>query len=419
MSSAPPARRRVAITGLGAICPLGATPDAVWSELVAGRSAVDAVAFTNPATDVPLVIPAAAIPETWHKPLDRDASFMTDKFTRLALMASEDAIADAGLDFTREDRGRCGTSTASCMSGITETDVAFRALYVDKRPKVHPYTLLRTMANAPAFFLSMRHELTGPSLSTEAACSSSSVAIGEAARQIQHGYADVMIAGGAETLLTYAAVNCWKSAQLLAALHANPAKSCRPFDATRAGTALGEGAIYVVLEEWERARARGARIHAELVGYACTTDCFHPTQPSVEGQRLPMSRALHDAGLPPSSVGYIHAHGTGTRANDTVETQAIKAVLGDHARRVAISSSKGAIGHLAGAAGAFGFLVCVKALQTATVPPTANLDTPDPECDLDYVPNVGREARGLGVAMSNAFGFGGTAASLIVAVPQA
>jgi len=304
------------------------------------------------------------------------------------------------------------------MSGITETEIGFRAIYVEKRPKVHPFTLLRTMSNAPAFFISMAHGLSGPSLSYEATCSASSVALGEAARTIRHGYADVMVAGGTETLLTYAAINCWDSARLLAPLADDPARSCRPFDATRAGTALGEGAAYMVLEAWEHAVARGARIHAELTGYACSTDGAHPTHPSVAGQRLPMCRALDDAGLAPTDIGYIHAHGTGTKANDAVETQAIKDAFGEHARRLAISSTKGMTGHLVGASGAFGLLLCVQALRTGQVPPTANLAVPDPECDLDYVPGMGRDAPGLSAAMCNAFGFGGTAASIIVSAPR-
>lgn len=412
-------RRRVAITGLGVMSALGTDPDSVWTAMLAGRPAVGAVTYRNPATGTTLTVPAAPIPPAWAKPLDKGTAIMSDKFTRYALMASADAIADAGIDFARERRERCGTSTGSCMSGITETEVGFNAIFVGGRSKVHPFTLLRTMSNAPAFFVSMAHQLTGPSLSSEATCSSSSVAIGEAARQIRHGYADVMVAGGTETLLTYSAINCWHAAQLLAPLHEDPAKSCRPFDATRAGTALGEGAVYVVLEEWEHARARGARIYAELAGYACTTDCFHPTQPSVEGQKLPMERALADAGIAPDAVGYINAHGTGTRSNDAVETHAVKAVFGAHAKRLAISSSKSMTGHLVGAAGAFGLLMCVKAIEAQAVPPTANLDVPDPECDLDYVPHVGRAAPGLRVAMGNAFGFGGTAASLVVAAPGA
>ena len=342
---------------------------------------------------------------------------MCDKYTRLALMAAADAVADAKLDFAQEDRGRCGTSTGTCMSGISETEVGFTTIFVEKKAKVHPFTLLRTMANGPAAFISIAHQLTGPSLSTGATCSSSSVAIGEAARQIQHGYADVMIAGGTETLLTYSAINCWHSAQLLAPLHEDPAQSCRPFDATRAGTALGEGAVYMVLESVEHAQARGARIYAELAGYACSTDSFHPTNPSVEGQRLPMVRALADAGLPPSAIGYINAHGTGTKANDATETQAVKQAFGAHAKALAISSNKAQTGHLIGAAGAFGLLLCIKALETGQVPPTANLKQADPECDLDCVPGVGRAAPGLAAAMGNAFGFGGTAASLIVTQP--
>jgi 3-oxoacyl-[acyl-carrier-protein] synthase II len=204
---------------------------------------------------------------------------------------------------------------------------------------------------------------------------------------------------------------------LLAPLHNDPAQSCRPFDATRDGTVLGEGAAYVVLEEWDRALERGAKIYAELAGYACTADSAHVTQPSVDGQSRPMRGALADAGLAPDVVGYINAHGTGTKLNDAVETKAIKAVFGEHARRLVVSSSKSMVGHMVGASGAFGLLMCVMALRTRQVPPTANLTTPDKDCDLDNVPNSGRSVSGLVAAMVNAFGFGGTAASIVVTAP--
>ena len=396
------------------MCPLGNVLTEVWARMLAGHSAVAALTLINTATGAALTVPAAAVPDTALLPLPKATEFMCDKFGRLALMAAGDAVKDARLDLAAMDRTRIGTSTGTCMGGISETEAGFDTLYVRKRPKVHPLTVVRTMYNSPAAFISIDYGLSGPALCYSTTCSSSSVALGEAARQIRHGYADAMIAGGTETLLTYSAVNCWYSAQLLAPLHENPAQSCRPFDATRNGTVLGEGAVYMMLEEWEGAVARGARIYAELAGYACCADSAHAIQPSVAGQAQPMRAALADAGLAPEAVGYINAHGTATKLNDAVETQAIKAVFGDHARRLAVSSSKSMVGHMVGAAGAMGLMACVQALHTQQVPPTATLTTADPECDLDYVPGRGRPAPGLTAALSNAFGFGGTAASLLV-----
>jgi 3-oxoacyl-[acyl-carrier-protein] synthase II len=408
-------RRRVAVTGMGVVCPLGGAVEAVWASVMAGRSAIASRTFTNAATGTSLTVPAAGIPDAALRPVPKSDLAWSDRFGRLALMAAADAIADAGLQFEREDRSRIGVSSGTCMGGITETEVGFNAIYLRHRPKVHPFTVLRTMYNAPTALVAAAHKLTGPALAYSTTCSSSSVAIGEAARQIRHGYADVMVAGGAESLLTYSAINCWYSAQLLAPLHDDPAQSCRPFDATRNGTVLGEGAAYVVLEDWDHAVARGARIHAELAGYGCSADVNHLTQPSVAGQASSMRLALADAGMDGGAVGYVNAHGTATRLNDEVETNAIKQVFGSHATHLAVSSTKSMVGHMVGAAGAMGLLMCVKAVTTAQVPPTANLKHPDPECDLDYVPDAGRSAPHLRVAISNAFGFGGTAASLVVA----
>jgi 3-oxoacyl-[acyl-carrier-protein] synthase II len=269
------------------------------------------------------------------------------------------------------------------------------------------------MYNGPAAFIAQEHELTGPTLCYSTTCSSSSVAIGEAMRQIRHGYADAMIAGGSETLLTYSAFNIWSSGHLLAAVSEKPAQSCRPFSANRDGTALGEGAVFLVLEAEDHARSRGARVYAELAGYGIAGDCAHVTQPSVDGQSRPMRLALDDAGSRPEEVDYIQAHGTGTRLNDVTEVKAIKRVFGAHAMKFAVSSCKAQVGHMVGAAGAMGALIGALAIHYGEIPPTAFLSEVDPECDLDFVPNVGRRLSELNVVMTNAFGFGGTGASLI------
>jgi 3-oxoacyl-[acyl-carrier-protein] synthase II len=410
--------RRVAITGIGILCPLGNDLSEVWSATMAGRSAIAARTFTNAATSGQLTVPVAGVSDSVLSPLPKATELMCDKFGRLALMAAGAAIRDARLDLAQEDRSRIGASTGTCMGGISETEVGFDTLYLRKRAKVHPFTVVRTMYNSPAAFICIDYQLSGPALSYSTTCSSSSVAIGEAARQIRHGYADVIIAGGSETLLTYSAVNCWFSAQLLAPLHDEPARSCRPFDVSRNGTVLGEGAVFLVLEEWDRAVARGARIYAELAGYACTADANHATQPSIQGQALSMQRALADAAIVAETVGYINAHGTATKLNDATETKAIKSVFGSHAHKLGISSSKSMVGHMVGAAGAFGIAMCAQAIATQHIPPTANLSAPDPECDLDYVPNTGRPAHSLTAALCNAFGFGGTAATVVVTAPH-
>lgn len=370
--------------------------------------------FANAATGATLTVPAAPVPSSALRPLPKTVAFMADKFAQLAVMAAGDAIAASGLELANEDRTRIGVSTGSCMNGISETETGFKHLFVDRRARVHPFTLVRTMPNGPAAYVAMTLGLSGPALHYSTTCSSASVAIGEASRQIRHGYADTMIAGGTETLLTYSAVSCWQSAGLLARVADDPARSCRPFDATRDGAVLGEGSAFVVLEELEAARRRAAPIVGEVVGYACSADSQHVAQPSSDGQAACMRAALADSGIDPGAVGYIHAHGTGTKQNDSVETKAIRSAFGAHADKLAVSSSKSMVGHMIGAAGAFGFILCVKALESKQLPPTANLRDPDPDCDLDYVPNVSRRDASLRVAMVNAFGFGGTSASLLV-----
>jgi len=386
---------------------------------MSGRSAVAALSLSNPATGNELVIPAATVPDEALSELPRGIMGMTDRFARFALMASDSAIRHAELEILRENPERCGVASGSCMNGITEEENGFVRLLVQKKDKVHPFTLIRTMPNGPAAFIAMVHGLSGPAYHFSTTCSSSSVAIGEASRLIRHGYADVMIAGGTETLLTYSAVNCWTSAALLAPLAVDDAStSCRPFDANRCGTVLAEGATFVVLEEWEHVRGRNGRALAELIGYACNSDASHVTHPSVEGQALPMRMALLDASMSPSEVGYLNAHGTGTKANDSSESAAIHMVFGSRALSLPISSSKAAVGHMVGASGAFGMAMCIGALLRQQVPPTANWTARDPDCDLDYVPDTWRSSSGINAAMCNAFGFGGTSASLIVCLPK-
>ena len=275
------------------------------------------------------------------------------------------------------------------------------------------------MYNGPAAYIGIAHGLAGPTLTYTTTCSSSAVSIGEAMRQIRHGYADVMLAGGAEAPFAYVSIKAWQALQVLAPERAgDPAATCRPFSRDRNGTVLGDGAAIVVLEDWERAQRRGARIYAELAGYGVSNDASHMTQPSVASQTHTMRLALADAGMAPEAVDYVNAHGTATPLNDVTETQAIKEVFGTHAHSLAVSSTKSMHGHLVGAAGALELVVCTLALRRQSMPPTAHLDVPDPECDLDYVPHVGRQAR-IRAAMTNSFAVGGTAAVLVVREPAA
>jgi 3-oxoacyl-[acyl-carrier-protein] synthase II len=270
------------------------------------------------------------------------------------------------------------------------------------------------MNNASASHISIEYGLSGPCLTLSTACASSANAIGEAFRQVRDGYVDVMLTGGAEAFLTYGGFRSWESLRVLAVEDPeDPSKSCKPFSKNRTGLVLGEGAAVVVLEEMERAIRRGSPIYAELLGYGSTSDAGHIARPSLEGQARAMAEALKEAGLLPEDIDYINAHGTATQWNDRLETQAIKKVFDDDARKVPVSSTKSMHGHTMGASGAIEFIVSLLAIKNQAVPPTINLDQPDPECDLDYVPNIGRKGVTVNTVMSNAFGFGGTNAVLI------
>jgi len=303
------------------------------------------------------------------------------------------------------------------MGGSETTDDGYHTLYAEQSDRVKPYSVLMAMNNAAASWIALDHGLEGPNLTYSTACSSSAVAIGEAARRIAHGEVDVMLAGGTEAPLTFGTLKAWEALRTLAPEDADAGASCRPFSKDRAGLVLGEGAAVVVLEDWERARARGAPVVAELVGYGLFTDAAHITRPSVEGQAEAMRRALAHAGCDVGDVGYINAHGTGTLANDVVETAAIKAVFGERARAIPVSSTKSMHAHLLGAAGAVEFVATVLALARRILPPTMHLRVADPECDLDYVPGAARAAGDAPVALSNSFAFGGTNAVLVARRP--
>jgi len=404
--------RRVVITGLGGVSALGIGVPALWEGLAAGRSGVrrvtvcDTDLLTNPiAAEVPSFDPAAY--------LTPDQLLLCDRYAAFAMAAASEAWNEAGLDLSDEERERAGVLIGTGMGGVTRQDEAYRLLYEKKATRFHPFTIPRVMYNAAASHISMKFRLEGPTLCISTACASASHAIGEAAELIRGGRADVMVAGGADAPIAPGVVKAWESMRVLAPCGDDPAAACRPFSADRQGLVLGEGAGVVILEERERAVRRGAVIHGELAGYGATADAAHITTPGVDAPARAIRQALAQAGVEPAQVDYVNAHGTATRLNDTTETQIIKRVFGDHARKLAISSTKSMHGHMMGASGAIELLATLMAIERGIVPPTANYRQPDPECDLDYVPNQAREMK-VDVAISNSFAFGGLNAVLAI-----
>jgi 3-oxoacyl-[acyl-carrier-protein] synthase II len=404
--------RRVAVTGLGVVTPLGNCISDVFDALEAGRSAVRRL---PPALARQLRAPIAATVQ-----FDGAAHFpgahlrQLDRVSQMALVAAAQAVTDAGIDFASERRERCGVFVGSSLGGVESTDEGYRVLYAPEQGRVKPYTVITAMTSAPAAWIGIEYSLTGPNLTFSTACSSSAVALGEAARRIGGGEADVMLAGGTEAPLSAGVLAAWDAMRTLATEDPIDASaSCRPFASTRSGLVLAEGAAFVVLEDWQHALRRGAPIHAELAGYGLTSDVAHITRPTVEGQAAAMRAALDSAQLAPEDVDYINAHGTATLQNDAVETAAIKQVLGARAYAIPVSSTKSMHGHLLGAAGALEFAIAVVALERGLVPPTMHLNSPDPACDLDYVAEGARRGARLRAVMSNSFAFGGTNAALI------
>jgi 3-oxoacyl-[acyl-carrier-protein] synthase II len=337
-----------------------------------------------------------------------------DRVSQFSITAAAAAVADAGIEFTDELRRRSGVSFGTGMGSAGALEETFHQVLLRDPTRVRPLTVLKVMNNASAGHVAIQYGLGGPDLTYSCACSSSAVAIGEAYRQVRHGYADVMIAGGAEAALTYTFFRAWDAMHVLApADPVDASASCRPFAKNRSGLVLGEGAAMIVLEERDAALRRGATIYAELAGYGSSNEHAHITKPSVDGQAHAMKLALADGGVAPEEIDYVNAHGTATLLNDQTETRALKQVFGDRAYRIPVSSTKSMHGHLLGGAGALEFAISLLAMRNNAVPPTANLEVTDPECDLDYVPGEGRTGQDLRCVMSSSFAFGGTNAVLI------
>ncbi len=404
--------KRVAVSGLGVVSPLGNDVATFFDGLSKGRSGIGRIEGRLAERLGCRVAASAAFDGGVHFPAPKLR--MLDRVSQFALVAASQCVRDAALDFTAIEKSRVGVFVGTGMGGAQATDDGYFTLYAENSDRLRPFTVLMAMANAPASWIGLEYGLTGPNLTYSSACSSSAVAIGEAARRIASGEIDVAIAGGAEAPLNFGTLKAWEGPKTLAMEDKDdPSASCKPFAKDRSGLVLGEGAAMVVLESREHLQRRSGRSRGEIAGYGLTTDATHITRPSVDGQRSAMERALADAALSPEDIDYINAHGTGTAANDSVETAAIKAVMGERAYRIPVSSTKSMHGHLLGAAGALELVATLLALENEIAPPTINLRVPDPECDLDYVPLAARAIPGARAALSSSFAFGGTNAVLV------
>lgn len=407
-------RRRVVVTGLGVVSPIGTGHQAFWDGLAAGRSGVGRVTRFDPAGYATQI--AAEVRDFDASAyMDRKEARRNDRFVQFAYAAARMAMEHARFAITPANAGRTGVLIGSGIGGAATWEEQHRTLLERGPDRVSPFFVPMIIVNMASGVTAILLGAKGPSSCVVTACATGGNAIGDAARLIERGDADVMLAGGAEAAVTPLAMAGFCSMKAMSTRNDEPERACRPFDARRDGFVMGEGAGVVALEALEHAEARGAPVLAELIGYGVTTDAFHITQPDPEGDGAfrSMTAAIADAGIEPEAIDYINAHGTSTPYNDRLETLAIKRVFGDHARRLAVSSTKSMTGHLLGAAGGVEFVACVLALRHQMIPPTINYEVPDHECDLDYVPNAPRPAR-LRTVMSNAFGFGGHNAILIL-----
>jgi 3-oxoacyl-[acyl-carrier-protein] synthase II len=405
--------RRVAVSGIGVVSALGNTPADVIDNARRGVSGVRRL-------EIPFAKRLAA-PLAATVDFDPEAHFdptqarLLDRFSQFALFAANQAVADSRNVLFGADRERAGVFVGTGMGGTHTMDSGYKTLYQDGSDRIKPFTILMGMHNAAAAWIGIEHALLGANLTYSTACSSSAVAIGEAWMRIAGGHLDVAIAGGSEAPLSSGSLKAWEALHTLASVDpVSPSASCRPFSKHRTGMVLGEGAAMVVLEPWDRAIARGARIHGEVLGYGLSNDASHITRPSAAGQAAAMRGALKSAGIEAREVQAINAHGTGTLANDSTETAAIRAIFGAQADQVPISATKAIHGHLLGAAGALECVLSLLAMQHAVALPTMHWQAQDPQCDLDYVPNTCREGVHARTMLSNSFAFGGMNAVLVL-----
>jgi len=406
-------KRRVVITGMGVMSALGRDLETFWNNLIAGKSGVSKIESFD-ASDFSTRIAAEIKDFNPEDYIDKKEARRMDRFVQFAVAASLNALQDAKLKIGEDaDPDRCGVYVGSGIGGLGTWEEQHRIL-LEKGPKrVSPFFIPMMIANMASGQISMLVGAKGPNSTAVTACATGTHSIGDSFKLIQRDDADIMICGGAEATIRPIGMAGFCALRAMSTRNDEPEKASRPFDIDRDGFVMGEGAGILVLEELEHAKKRGARIYAEVIGYGMSGDAYHMTDPDPEGAARCMSRAIRDAGIEPSQVDYINAHGTSTPVGDKSETTAIKKALGDHAYKVAISSTKSMTGHLLGAAGGVEAVITGLSLSRGKIAPTINLDNPDPECDLDYVPNVAREAN-LSIAMSNSFGFGGHNATIVL-----
>ncbi len=410
--------RRVVITGMGIVSPVGNQLETAWQNVCEGRSGISRLDDFDVSKFSTQIAGTVRDFDVTRYLEPRDARRM-DIFMHYGIAASVDALRDSGLEITEENGHRVGVSMGAGIGGLATIEDNHNKYLAGGPRKISPFFIPGSIINMVSGNVSIMEHVTGPNLSVVTACATSTHSIGIAARSVMHGDADVMLAGGSEYATTPLAMGGFCSARAMSTRNDEPEKASRPFDRDRDGFVLSNGAGCVVLEELEHARARGARIYAEMVGFGMSGDAYHITSPPEDGEgaRKCMVAAMRDAQLDPADIDYLNAHGTSTPVGDKGETFAIRRAFGDSAERLAVSSTKSCTGHLLGAAGVVEAIFCILAIRDQVLPPTINLEHPDPECDLDYVPNTARDAK-VGAAISNSFGFGGTNASLVFRAPD-
>jgi 3-oxoacyl-[acyl-carrier-protein] synthase II len=406
--------RRVVVTGIGVISPVGNDLPTFWESLTTGRSGIRRYeAFDSDIYECKIAGEVRYFePAPYFK--NPKSARRTDRFTQFAVAASKFALEDSGMDLEKIDRNRFGVMLGSGIGGLKSMEDECKRLFERGPTRVSPFTIAMMISNMASGIVSMEYDLRGPNMCIVTACATANNSLGEAWRIIKFGDADAFLAGGCEATITPIGIAGFAAMKALSLRNDEPTEACRPFDRDRDGFIMGEGAGIMVIEELEHAKRRGARIYCELAGYGCTADAYHMTAPlpDGEGAARAMQIAMKHARLNPEDIDYINAHATSTPIGDACETKAIKRALGDHAYKTPVSSTKSMTGHLLGAAGGVELAACALAIKHGVIPPTTNLENPDPECDLDNVPNTAREAK-IKVAMSNSFGFGGHNATLI------
>jgi 3-oxoacyl-[acyl-carrier-protein] synthase II len=406
-------KKRVVVTGIGMITPVGLDTETSWESLINGKSGIGPITqFDDKA--IPTQIAGEIHGFDAEKYIEPKEIKKMDRFIHLAIAASQMAMDDSGLNITPENAGRVGVMVSAGMGGLPAIERVHDAYREKGYRRITPFFIPMTIINEAAGILSIRFGAKGPNLSVVTACATGTHSIGEAFKTIQRGDADAVIAGGTESCICPLGVGGFNAMKALSTRNSEPQRASRPFDAERDGFVMGEGSGVVILEDMESAMKRGAKIYAEVVGYGLSGDAYHMTTPAPNGEGAArcMKMAINDAGIAPAEMGYINAHGTSTKYNDEYETMGIKSVFGDHAYKIPASSTKSMTGHLLGAAGGVEAVISVLALDRGILPPTINLENPDPECDLDYIPHTARKVQ-VDVAMSNSFGFGGTNACLV------